>query len=126
MSSNFLSNLSNLDRKQKIVGGVAAAVLLICVFMTVRFLVSFIEVRGPAKPPDTPATRTATDLSTKILALNQKFADVQALVERESPLAIRIEGEVHSEKDLQELKAFIQENLPDAEVVWAVPVVPKR
>lgn len=122
MSDSFISNLST---KQKITGGIAAAVLAVCSFFIVRSVVSSLDLRGPGLPPDTPASRAAMDMSIKISALSHKFADVQAQIESESPIKLRIEGEVRTDADLDALKKYVQEQFPDTDVVWAV-VVPRR
>lgn len=123
MSDSFFSNLT---KKQKITGGIAAAVLTVCLLFTVYFVLSTLDMRGPGKLPDTPASNAAMDLSAKMMAANPSFADVQAQIESESPIKLRIEGEVHSQADLEALKNFVQEQIPNGDVTWAVQVVPKR
>jgi flagellar basal body-associated protein FliL len=99
-----------------------SVVLVLCVGRTIWFFATFLEFRPKAMAPDTPAWRTAYDVTSKIIAADESFVDVQVVVETESPMQLRIEGEVHSDDALKHLQSLIHEQLPDAGVTWAVDV----
>lgn len=78
---------------------------------------------GTARILNTPGWNQARELTTKLNA-DLRFNDIGLAVVSESPLQLRAEGLVHGQKTLDELKAFLAAEAPDATIEYQVVVMP--
>jgi hypothetical protein len=119
-SSSSRSQTAEGGPKQYIVMAVAGVTLLFSLIVILYYMSGLFG--GGSRVLDTPAWKTAVELSTK-LAEQPTFHDVGISVESEKPLKFKVTGAVYATGDIDKLKAAIAELHPDGEFTYEVEVL---
>ncbi len=107
------------DRKSKVLLGVSSVVLGVCLLWITIFTMR--SCTPPAEAPRSAAALKAIDVSTKLH--EDGFFDVGMDVISESPLRFKVQGAVHSQKELGELKDALKRLHPDDNYDFEVEIL---
>lgn len=103
------SSSSDADRTKVIVLSVVVALLVLWAGYN---LVKTFKPRPRAKEPQSAGWVMARELN-EALANEVPFADTSFFVETDSPLKLKLAGQVKTRQDLENLKAFVKKAKPD-------------
>lgn len=110
------------SRSDRIKLAIAVPIIALCAIWIGYLAISGIDWSGPVAPPDTPAHRTATEVTQKLLE-RDAFSDASLIVVSENPAKYQAVGAVRSEADLDKLRAYIQEIQPGIDFEMNVAVL---
>lgn len=110
---------SNKDRKSKVMLFASSAVLGVCLIWITLFTMR--SCKPVAEAPRSAATLKAIDVSAKLH--EEGFFDVGMDVLTESPLRFKVQGAVHSQKELSELKDALKRLHPDENYDFEVEIL---
>lgn len=110
---------SHNDRKSKVMLIASSAVLGVCLLWITLFMMRSCKPRAEA--PRSAATLKAIEVSTKLH--EDGFFDVGMDVVTESPLRFKVQGAVHSQKELGELKDALKRLHPEDNYDFEVEIL---
>lgn len=112
-----------MSRSDRLKLQIAVPVIALCMIWIAYLAIRGINWSGPVKPPDTPAHRTADEVTQKLLD-RVEFADASLVVESNDPVKFKVVGAVRAAGDVEKLKAYIESLQPGIDLEMDVVVLP--